>query len=304
MKTYIVGHKNPDTDSVVSAIALTGLEKKLGKDYIPAIADSVNKETEFVLRKFRFETPNLIPKEEKKVILVDHNEPSQISENIKNEEIVGIFDHHKLGGLSTPEPISIKVKPVGSTSTILTQIFKDKEIKIPEKTAEILLAGVISDTLNFNSPTTTDEDKKTAEFLNKIAALDINELAQEMFKAKSDLTGVSLEELIDEDYKLYDIKGKKVGVAVFETVDPSPALGRKEEVLKVLGEKKKNESLDYLFFAIIDILKEKAYFIASSEEDGKLISKALNVKNENGNVVSPGIVSRKKQIIPAIEKVL
>lgn len=299
MKTYIIGHKNPDTDTVVSAIALAEC-----KNHTPAIANSVNKETAFVLERFGFETPRLISKEEKKVIIVDVNEPSQISEDIKNEEIIGVIDHHKLGGLTTVEPISIRIEPVGSTSTVIANIFNEEKITISQEIASILLAGIVSDTLNFHCPTTTDKDIETAKLLNKIADIDINELASEMFKAKSDLSGVSPKELVDSDYKMFDIKGKKVGMAVFETVDPAPALRKKDDILKVLIEKKKNESLDYLFFAVIDILKEIAYFVTASEEDKSLISKALNIKEEGGGLISPGTVSRKKQMIPAIEKAL
>jgi len=304
MKTFIVGHKNPDTDSVVSAIALAELEKSLGKDYTPAIADPVNKETIYVLDRFGFRKPDFILGEEKEVILVDHNEPSQISENVKNEEIVGIFDHHKLGGLSTPGPISVRMKPVGSTSTIIAQIFQSQNIKPKENIAGILLAGILSDTLKFNSPTSTKEDEEVAEFLNQIAKLNIDELAQEMFKAKSDLTGISSEELIDSDYKNFDIKGKKVGVGVFETVDPSPALERKEELVKTIAEKKNKENLSHLLFAIIDIIRKEAYFITSDSSDEELVKKALKVEQRDGNLVASGIVSRKKQIIPALEKSL
>lgn len=219
MKTYVVGHKNPDTDSVVSAIALAELDKKLGKDFEAAIAGEVNKETKYVLDKFGFQVPKIILGEEKKVFLVDHNEPSQASDSVKTEEIVGIIDHHKLGGLSTSIPISIRVKPVGSTSTIMTQVYKEKGVEISSDIAGILLAGIISDTWKFTSPTSTEEDQKQADFLNKIAKIDMTKLAEEMFAAKSDLTGIDTEKLINADYKEYDIKGKKVGVGVFETLD-------------------------------------------------------------------------------------
>lgn len=304
MKTYIIGHKNPDTDSVVSAIALAELEKVLGKDYIPAIADDVNKEAAFILDKFGFEIPKIISREEKKVILVDHNEASQISEDIKNEEIIEIIDHHKLGGLSTPEPIPVRIKPVGSTSTIVASLFKENNEEIDENIAKILISGIISDTLNFNSPTTTEEDKETAETLNKIANINIDELANEMFKAKSDLSGISSEELVEMDYKEFNINNKKVGVAVFETVDIEPSLERKDEFVEILKNKKEKDKLDYLIFSVIDILAKKAYFIAPNEIDEGLINKAFKLEKDNDKIFAKDIVSRKKQIIPAIEKVL
>ena len=302
MKTYVVGHKNPDTDSVVSAIALADLEKYLGKDYSPAIAGKINKETSFVLEKFGVAVPEPISSADKKVVVVDVNEPSQLPENVKHEEIIAIYDHHKLGGLSTPEPISIRVEPLGSTSTIIAQIYRLEGIDISEKTAKLLLAGIISDTLNFSSPTTTDKDKETAEFLNKTANIDIDSLAQEMFKAKSDLSGFSSLDLVEADYKTFDINGRRVGIAVFETVDPAPALAIREEIVDVLTKKKAAEGLDYLFLAVIDIFKKEACFISPSEEDRILISKAFTAEDQDGILRSAGIVSRKKQIVPAIEK--
>ena len=304
MKKFIVGHKNPDTDSVVSAIGLVRLKEMLGEEFESSIAGEVNKETALVLEKFGFEPPKLIPNEEKKVVLVDHNEPSQISENIENEEIEEIFDHHKLGGLSIPSPIFVNIKPVGSTSTIVAQLCKDKNVELKKDVASILLAGVISDTLNFNSPTTTNEDKNAVDFLNKIARLDVNDLASEMFKAKSDLTGTSADELINADYKEFNIKDKKIGVGVFETVSPDPVLGKKGELLKALEEKKQKEGLDYLYFAIIDIISKKAYFVIISKSEEDLLKKALGGQDKKGYFIVSGIVSRKKQIIPAIEGAL
>lgn len=302
MKTYSVGHKNPDTDSVVSAIALAELDKKMGKDFEAAIAGEINKETEYVLNKFNFNVPRIISSEEKKVFLVDHNEPSQVHENIRTEEIVGIIDHHKLGGLSTVSPISIRIKPVGSTSTIMAQIFKDKKVEISPNLAGLLLSGIISDTWKFTSPTSTEEDVKEADFLNSIAKIDLTNLAEEMFKAKSDLTGLTIEKVVNADYKEFNIKGKNIGVGVFETLDPKPALERKEEIIKTLEDKKTKEKLNYLLFAVIDVIKRQAYFITASKEDEELVNNVFNPKNQDNILVADEILSRKKQIIPSLEK--
>ena len=304
MKTYVVGHINPDTDSVVSAIVYAMLKKKLKEDekFIPAVAGDINKETSYVLKKFNVNEPSIVINENKNVVLVDHNEPSQISGNINNEEIVAIIDHHKLGGLSTSTPILVITEPVGSTSTIIAKIAFQNNIKINTQEASLLVSGIISDTLKFSSPTTTEIDKKTLKELNEIAKIDIDELAQEMFKAKSDLAGITDKELISKDYKNFNIKGKKVGVGVFETVDPKPALERAEDIKKELVQKKNNEKLDYLIFAVIGIVNKKAYFMTPAPEDEQLLTKALNIKKEGNYLVAPGIVSRKKQIIPALEK--
>lgn len=304
MDTFVVGHKNPDTDSVVAAIAFAEFEVKLGKVCLPAVAGDLNKETVYVLETFGVPTPRLIPDQEKHVIIVDVNEPSQLADNVKPEEIVGVLDHHKLGGLATAEPIYVRIEPLGSTSTLVARMFLAEGIPVPETTAKLLLAGILSDTLNFNSPTTTKMDKETANFLNEIAKVDLDNLAQEMFKAKSDLTGVSSEELVKADYKVFDISGKKVGIGVFETVHPAAALERTTELVDALGKKKTADGLDYIFLSIIDILGEAAYTITASEEDKALVSKAFTTTEKDGALFSPGIVSRKKQIVPAVEKVL
>lgn len=303
MKVYIVGHKNPDTDSVVSAIAYSELLKFTDKEKaIPTIASGINKETKYVLRRFEAKTPKTIPSLKKKVILVDHNEESQISENVKPEEITAIFDHHKAGCITTQEPILIHINPLGSTSTIIAGMFKSSGIKPSKKIASLLISGIISDTLYFNSPTTTDFDKKAVNYLNKIAKLNLKELSENMFKAKSDLRGISIKKIVEADYKKFNIKGKKVGVGVFETVDPKPALKRVNDIKKELVRKKNNEKLDHLIFTVIDIINKSAYFITPTSEDEQFLTKALNTKKELNYLVVPGIVSRKKQIIPALEK--
>ncbi|PIZ01128.1 manganese-dependent inorganic pyrophosphatase [bacterium (Candidatus Howlettbacteria) CG_4_10_14_0_8_um_filter_40_9] len=304
MKTYIVGHKNPDTDSIVSAIALSELEKKLGKDYLPARAGDLNRETEFVLKRFGFEIPEIIPAGEKEVILVDHNEPSQIHENIKENEIKTIFDHHKLGGLSTNKAISIRVKPLGSTSTIIAKLFKDKNIEPSKEVAGILIAGIISDTLNFTSPTNRDVDRKMAEELNIIAGLNLDEFGTEMFKAKSDISGIDTRELISMDYKIFDMKGKKVGIGVWETVLPEVILEREQEILKELEKKKQSDSVGLIYFAAVDIINYKSSLFVVGDEEKVVAEKAFGVKVENSLAELEGIVSRKSQIAPPIETAL
>jgi len=304
MNTYIIGHINPDTDSVVSAIAYSYLKEQLGEENFPALSDPINKETKYILEKFGFGVPALISEKEKKVVLVDHNDPSQISPKVKLEEIVEIIDHHNLGGLSLGKTIPVKIETVGCTATILTKIFTEKNVQIPANIASILVAGIISDTLKFTSPTTTDEDEKTLGYLNVISQLDIDSLAEEMFRAKSDLTGISTEEILNTDYKEYNLKGKKIGIGVFETVDPAPLLEKITEIKKELDNKKSESNLDNILFAAIDITKQKAFFITSSEDDEALVKKAFKSMEEKDYLLVGSIVSRKKQIVPEIEKAI
>ena len=306
MKNYIVGHKNPDTDSVVSAIAYERLKKTLGgnEEFVASVSGDINKETELILKKFDITKPVVLPKEEKNVILVDHNEPSQISENVNEGEIKVIIDHHKLGGLSTHEPIDVIVRPVGSTSTIIAQEAFQRNLEIDKKTASILVCGILSDTLKLTSPTTTKDDEKNLEKLNKIAQVDVDKIAQEMFEAKSDISDITTEELLGKDYKIFDMAGKKVGIGVWETTNPASILERKSEIHKALKNKKEKENLDHVFFAAIDIVEGAAHFILDTQPEIALLTEAFEVVAEEGVAYAKNIVSRKKQIAPKIEEVL
>jgi len=306
MKNYIVGHKNPDTDSVVSAIAYARLKKTLNgnEEFVASVSGEINKETKLILEKFEITEPAIIPEEEKNVILVDHNEPSQIAENVNDGEIRVIVDHHKLGGLTTQEPIDVIIRPVGSTSTIIAQEAFQRDVEVDKKTASVLVCGILSDTLKLTSPTTTKDDEKILEKLNKIAQLDIDKIAQEMFEAKSDISDITTEELLGKDYKIFDMAGKKVGIGVWETTNPASILERKSEIHQALKSKKEKENLDHIFFAAIDIVEGAAHFILDTQPEIALITEAFEVVAEEGVAYAKSIVSRKKQIAPKIEEIL
>jgi manganese-dependent inorganic pyrophosphatase len=298
---YIVGHQNPDTDSVAAAIALADL---LGDNYKPAIAGKLNKESKYVLNLLELAEPMMVPSDSDAYVLVDHNALCQISPNIEIEKIEMIIDHHKLGGLSLQVPIKVITDSVGSTCTLIYNLFKEKQKKISKKQAGLMLAGIISDTLNFKSPTTTDIDIAVASELEKISELNRDIVAGQMFEAKSDLTGISTEEIIGQDYKNFDLGCKKVGFGVFETVSPDPALKRIKEISTALREKKQVEKVDYMFFAIVDIVGEMAYLTLLSKDEEDLATGAYGGSVEDGYMVLPGVVSRKKQMTPALEKTL
>ncbi len=299
MNTYVIGHKSPDTDSIVSAIALAVL-----LDATPARAGELNKETEYLLARFGFSVPEMIPGDEKKVFLVDHNEDSQIHENVKNGEISGVFDHHKLGGLSTSGPIKVDVWPVGATATLVTSLYQVSGVDLDREYASLLMGAIISDTLNLTSPTTTDQDRQAVVSLGKIAELDIAELAEQMFAAKSDISDISSAELVGKDFKVFSLSGKAVGVGVWETVLPQVVLDRKGELIELMKQKKAAESLDYIIFAVVDIAEGKATFIVPGESELDLAEAAFGGKVTDGLLEREDMVSRKKQVIPAIEKYL
>lgn len=296
---YVVGHRNPDTDSVVSAIVLADL---LGKGYLPAVAGDVNRETVFVLNFFGVLLPESITnKNAHAYVLVDHNQEAQMSKMIDKEKIEAIVDHHNLGGLSLSKTISVRMEPVGSTGTIIAAMYKEINKEINKKTASLLLACIVSDTLNFKSPTTTILDKELSKELEILSGVDASILAADMFAAKSDLSGISINKLIEADYKEFKMGRKKVGIGVFETVNSVSVLDRKKEILEALETLKKNQEVEYLFFLIVDILEEKTYFILPTEKEEDVAFKIFKSTVKNKIMELPGLVSRKKQIVPSLE---
>lgn len=302
MSVYVVGHKNPDTDSVVSAIVFAYIFSKLGEEYVPSVSGSLNKETEFVLKKFGLEEPILIPSGEKKVLLVDHNSAEEGPDDLKPEEIIGIFDHHKLGGPFSKDLVPVRIEKVGTTVTIAYKVFKERDIEIPEKIAGAMLATIISDTLNFASPTATDDDRIVAEALSKISGIDINTLADEMFRAKSDISDLSTEELVGKDYKIFDMSGNRVGIGVWETVLPETIMERKDEIIALLNKKRVDDELDYAYFVAVDIIKNESCLFVASEKEGQIVEAAFGGVLDGQTMSLPGVVSRKKQMTPPLDQ--
>jgi len=299
MSTYIVGHKNPDTDSIISSIALSEL---LGEGYLPAKSGEVNKETEYILNRFGLEVPRTLPESVEKIILVDHNSPEEASELVTPDKIQAIYDHHRLGGAFTANPAPVRIETIGSTSTLIAKMYREKEVQLSKNIAGALICGVLSDTLKFNSPTTTDEDKEMVEWLNSVAGIDLENTAQAMFMAKSDIGGIATKDLLTKDYKVFEMSGQRVGVGVWETVLPDAVMERKEEILTALADEKAKTHLDYIFFAVIDIVSQIGYFFMCSERETEVAESIFKKPAKDGVVIAEGVVSRKKQIIPPLEK--
>ncbi|MCS7203287.1 MAG: manganese-dependent inorganic pyrophosphatase [Thermodesulfovibrio sp.] len=291
---YVIGHKAPDTDTVCSAIVYAAI-----KGYKAATAGPINEETQFVLDYFKVSVPEVLENAAgKTLVLVDHNEPGQRVDGA--EKILEIIDHHKMN-FNYPDPIFIHVEPVGSTATILAKMFPN-EIKANKTYAGLLLSAILSDTVIFKSPTTTEEDKKIAEELAKVAEItDIVKFGVEVKKAKASIKGKPIADVIHVDFKDYDFKGKKVGIGQTEVVDIQEVYDRKDEVVNYLTELKNSKGYDMVIFMATDIIKEgtELYYVG----DAKIIEKAFNVKVEGPSVWLPGVLSRKKQVAPPVEKV-
>ncbi len=304
--TYVIGHKNPDTDSVVSAIVLSDYLKSKKVKAVACVGGNLNKESKFVLSLAKERYPRKISSASKKTFfLVDHGNLEESIEGMKADSICGVLDHHKMSGISTDMPIFYRCEPVGSTSTLIYKLFEESNIKLNKKQATLLLCAIISDTLKFNSSTTTKEDETIARKLSKLSGLKISELAEKMFKEKSDLSGMKPKEIILNDYKEYVFLKGKIGVGNHETTDISATEEIKEKLLNEMSKIKKEKKVDYLFFTVIDIINKDCYFYLESLKEKELIKKLFKGSTLEEKIIKVrGIVSRKKEIVPPLSKAL
>lgn len=303
-KVLIFGHKNPDTDTICSAMVKEILYKKNGCEKSKAVRlGNVNKETQYVLNYLGLEAPELIEKVEEgqEVILVDHNEFNQSVEGIEKAKILEVVDHHRIANFETSEPLYYTARPFGCTSTILYKEFKNRNIEI-EKTEAILMASaIISDTLLLKSPTTTKHDIKALEELGKIAGINIEEYGLEMLKAGTDLDDFSAEELINLDAKSLDKDGTKFVIAQVNTVSIEDVLKRQNELEEAMNNAISEKGLSLFVLAITDILNSNSEIIALGTKTDA-VEKAFDKKLENNRAFLEGVVSRKKQLLPFIDK--
>jgi len=302
----VFGHKVPDTDTVSSAMVYAW---ELNERKIPASAvrlGKLNPETEFVLKTLNVDAPPLLEGDlaaKTSVAVVDTNNPAELPGGIEKASIHSIVDHHKLSGLMNSEPLEIDMRPICSATSILYARAKAAGLTVPKGIAGLMLAGILSDSLEFRSPTTTELDKAHAAELGKIAGLDVHTFAEGMLNAKAQVEHLTPVELVMMDTKVFKIGGKKLRVSVLETTQPAAPLKLKAELVEAQQKLKAEEKLDDVLFFIVDILNEAATFISSSDTATALVQRAWNVSVDKttGTVVLPGVLSRKKQMIPKLE---
>ena len=303
-KIYIFGHKNPDTDSIGSSMVKGILDRKKGINNVEAKRlGNINKETQYMLDYLNLQAPELLEKVEEgqEVCLVDHNEFNQSVEGIEKAKILSVTDHHRIANFETSEPLYYTAKPYGCTSTILFEEFKNNNIEI-EKTEAVLMAScIISDTLLLKSPTTTEHDKKVLAELEKIASIDVNKYGLEMLKAGTDLDDFSAEELVNLDAKSLDKNGSKFVIAQVNTVSIEDVLKRQEELETAINKEIETKNLDLFVFAITDILNSNSEVIALGKRVDA-VEKGFDKKLEDNKMFLEGVVSRKKQLLPVIDK--
>lgn len=304
-KIYVFGHTNPDTDATTSSIVMANLERKLGNEGAVAYRlGKLNKETEYALNYFKVEAPELLEEVEEKanVILVDHNSFAQSVKGIEKANILKVVDHHCIAAdFETATPLFYYAKPVGCTETILFELYKSNNVEIEPKIAGLMFSAIISDTLLFKSPTCTPEDVKAAKELAQIANVDLEKYGMDMLKAGTDLSDFTAEELINIDSKEFDANGLKVQVAQVNTADINDVLKGKAEIENAIRSFINANGTDLFMLAITDIINSNSQAIVLGNRVD-VAEKAFNVKLENNMAFLPGVVSRKKQIIPVIKE--
>ncbi len=306
MRYFVIGHRNPDTDSVISAIVFSFYLKRFGIEAEAVVCGKPNRETEFILKKFGQRVPRSLNRAPRgaKFYLVDHGGISQSLSELEEGNIVGVVDHHQMIGLNTTEPILYRCEPIGSTSSMVVKMFEEKGWRFNKKMASLLAAAIISDTLNLTSQTTTKEDRRILSNLGRLAKIDLKDLAKKIFKVKSDISGMNLKKVLLSDFKDYEHNGKKLGVGVFETVDAAPFNEKKEKIFSLLRKIKKEKGLDFLFFGSVDIIKKETFFYLLTNEEAGVARKAFGLPSGKAGeiMILKGVTSRKKQMLPFLLK--
>ena len=303
---HVFGHLSPDTDATGSAIIWAWyLNEHTGQEATPYILGELNTETRFVLNYFKAATPELLPTlaTGSEIVVVDTNNPQELPANLPELTLVQLIDHHKLvGGITTELPANITIRPLSCTATVLYDLMGLDIATLPRHIAGLILSCILSDTLAFRSPTTTPHDKDIAEKLAAVLEIDLMAYANEMFAAKSDVTIFSDAGLITLDSKKYEVGGKNFRVSVLETTTPETILARKDGIVAAIKEcvATENDVDDVLFF-IVDIFREEATVLTYSDLTKQIIQSSFGVTVLGDTEILPGILSRKKQILPALK---
>ena len=290
---YVVGHKNPDNDSIMAAYTFAHLKDMVdpNNEYIPCRLGPLPAEAEMIFKEYGIENPpRLIESvgEGDKVYLVDHNEMGQAVPGLENAELVGVVDHHRIADVSTAGPIEFLNLPVGSTTSIITMLFELNEIDIEPSIAACLVSALLTDTVIMKSPTCTPVDVDRIYKLCGILGVDPVEFGMKIFKSRGGDDSVSVED------KEFNFGGRKVWVAQYETVDLEGMRGRIPEVSAHVASICEEGGYDAALMLLTDIIKEGSEFIGAG--DLGFIEGAFNISFEQGSVWMPGVLSRKKQV--------
>ncbi|QCR34008.1 manganese-dependent inorganic pyrophosphatase [Lysinibacillus sp. SGAir0095] len=301
-KVLVFGHKNPDTDTITSAITYAYLKQQIGVDAEAVRLGEVNNETLFALEKFGFEAPRLVNNvagEASEVILVDHNERQQSADGIEEVKVTEVIDHHRIANFETSDPLYYRAEPVGCTATILNKIFKENNVEVPSNIAGLMLSAIVSDTLLFKSPTCTEQDVQAGKELAELAGVNVDEYGLAMLKAGADLSDKSLEDLLSLDAKEFTFGEVKSVVAQVNAVDVNDVLNRKDELVGLLNKNIEENGLNLFFFVVTDILNNDSTAVVVGNA-AEAAARSFGKELVNNLVDLPGVVSRKKQIVPVL----
>mgnify|MGYP005812710785 FL=1 len=305
MTTLVFGHKSPDTDSTGSPIVWAWyLNEIKGIPAKPVLLGEPNTEALFMLEKWDLEKPEILTAldADTKVVIVDTNNPAELPDNINDADITGIIDHHRLvAGLETRGPIEINIQPLACTATIMFKMIGKDWAQAPRGVKAAALSCILSDTLEFRSPTITQEDRAIAEDIAQDLGVDISDYAAEMFAAKSDVSSFSEAELLRMDSKEFDLDGTNLRVSVLETTSPAPLLERKDALMAEMPKVAEADGAAQVLLFIVDILKEEATLLVPNDMVKHIAEQSFGAEVSGDTVVLPGVMSRKKQIIPNLK---
>ncbi|MGB3281250.1 MAG: manganese-dependent inorganic pyrophosphatase [Pseudorhodobacter sp.] len=305
MTILVFGHKSPDTDSTGSPIIWAWyLTEIAGTPAKPVLLGEPNTEAAFVLKHWDLPKPEIIADvtANDTCFIVDTNNPAELPPSINDANVIGIIDHHLLvGGIKTKSPIDITIRPLACTATIMHDLIGDALARAPRAIKGAMLSCILSDTLEFRSPTTTPHDRAVAEKLAADLQVSIPELSAELFAAKSDVSAFSDAELLRMDSKEYTVAGKELRVSVLETTAPSVVLDRKEALMAAMPGVAKEDGADQVLLFVVDILNEEATLLVPNDLVKQMAEASFGVAVTGDSVVLPGVMSRKKQIIPALK---
>lgn len=302
----VFGHKSPDTDTTCCAILWAWyLNEHTSTKAEAFMLGEPNKETAFVLDHWQVQQPALLERvaEGDEVVIVDTNNPQELFENINDTTIVAIIDHHKLvGGLETKAPLTMTIRPLASTASVIHDLIGEAVETMPDNMLGLMLSCILSDTLEFRSPTTTPHDKMIAEKIAAKLGIEISDYATKMFAAKSDISDYTDTGLVHLDSKKFQVGEKNIRISTIETTTPASVLARQEGIVAAIKEivAEENDTDDVLFF-IVDILREEATVLIYNDLTKKIIATSFEADVSGETAVLPGVVSRKKQIIPALK---
>ncbi|WP_283582801.1 manganese-dependent inorganic pyrophosphatase [Limosilactobacillus difficilis] len=302
-KELVFGHRNPDTDAITAAISYSYYQNQLGFETEAVALGEPNDETKYALDHFKMKAPRVVKtvsNEVDKVMLVDHNEPQQSAEDIDKVTVTHVVDHHRIANFNTAQPLYYTARPYGCVSTILTEMYQEKNIDIPANLAGMMLSAIISDTLLLKSPTTTDHDREAVKYLAKIANVDYEKYGLQMLKAGTNVDKRTDLDIVEGDSKSFSLGGKSIRIGQVNCVDLDDVFKRQADLEKTMkGEMDKN-GYDLFILIVTNILNSDSDLLVTGEPTEK-VEQAFGKKlNDQHRMNLPGVVSRKKQVVPPL----